>query len=52
MTLTPVNDSRYEGPEAAVLTIPSAPPGHTLGTSSATITIIDDEDKGPSIFTI
>ena len=46
LTLTPINDTRYEVPETAILTVPTPPPGHTLGTSSATITI-DDDDPQP-----
>ena len=44
LTLTPVNDTVFEGPETVVLTVTTASPGYLIGAASAaTVTIADND---------
>jgi hypothetical protein len=50
VTLEPLDDALFEGPESAVLTL-VAGPGYTVGAPGAgTITILDDERPAVSVF--
>ncbi|NOT24909.1 MAG: hypothetical protein HOP16_02295, partial [Acidobacteria bacterium] len=44
VTITPVNDTAFEGPETVVLTVTTTSPGYLVGASSAaTVTIADND---------
>jgi hypothetical protein len=43
LTITPVNDTVFEGPETIVITVTTSSPGYLVGSGAATVTIADND---------